>query len=315
MTLEPLSGSGELRHPLSPPAGPLTGARSIFWNEHELRAGWRLLLFLVIAFVIALVETLILAALHVPQLQRGELRAGPFLLTEAPQVFAVLCAAGIMSVLEDRRFAVYGLPRAGAFGARFWQGAAWGIAMISAIMLLIRALHGFSFGGLALHGQLLWGYAILWIFVFICVGLFEEFLFRGYPQYTLATGMGFWPGAVALSAGFAAIHLRNGGEDRIGALSVFVIALFFCLTLRRTGNLWFAVGMHFSFDWGETFLYSVPNSGIVAPGHLLDSSFHGPAWLTGGTVGPEGSFLAFAVVGVAAIAFSFAYPSPARTEQ
>ena len=303
------------RLPLAPPAGPLTGARSIFWNEHELRAGWRLLIFIAIAFAIANVESLILAVLHVPQQQRGELSAGPYLLTRAPQVFALLCAAWIMSVLEDRRFAVYGLPRAGAFGARFWQGAAWGIAMISAIVFLIWALHGLSFGGSALQGPALWGYAILWIGVFICVGLFEDFLFRGYPQYTLATGMGFWPAGVALSAAFAAIHLQNGGEDRIGALSVFVIALFFCLTLRRTGNLWFAVGMHFSFDWGETFLYSVPNSGIVAPGHLLNSSFHGPAWLTGGTVGPEGSVFAFAVVGVAAIAFSFAYPPPARTEQ
>ena len=315
MNLESIPESDAPRPPLAPPAGPLSGIRSIFWNEHEFRAGWRLLIFLVIAFAIATVETLILVALRVPHLSRGELSAGAFLLSEAPQLIAILCAAGIMSVLEARPFGVYGLPRAGAFGARFWQGAAWGIAMITAILLLIRALHGFSFGEVALQGTSLWGYAILWIVVFIFVGLFEEFLFRGYAQYTVATGIGFWAAAVALSAGFAAVHLRNGGEDRIGALSVFVIAMFFCLTLRRTGNLWFAVGMHFSFDWGETFLYSVPNSGIVAPGHLLNSSFHGPAWLTGGTVGPEGSVFAFAVVGLTAVVFCFAYPSPDRTQQ
>ena len=90
----------------------------------------------------------------------------------------------------------------------------------------------------------------------------------------------------------------------MGALSVFVIGMFFCLTLRRTGNLWFAVGLHASFDWGETFLFSVPNSGIVASGHLLNSSFHGPVWLTGGTVGPEGSVMAFVVVALAAVIFS-----------
>src|SRR5450756_2021428 len=78
-------------------------------------------------------------------------------------------------------------------------------------------------------------------------------------------------------------------QDKVGALSVFAMGMFFCLILRRTGNLWFAVGLHASFDWGETFLFSAPDSGIVAPGHLLNSSFHGPVWLTGGTVGPEGS--------------------------
>ena len=104
-------------------------------------------------------------------------------------------------------------------------------------------------------------------------------------------------------------HLANPGEDKIGALSVFVIGMFFCLTLRRTGNLWFAVGLHAAFDWGETFLYSVPDSGFVAPGHLLNSSFHGRAWLTGGSVGPEGSLMAFAVVGLAAFLFAVVYPA------
>jgi hypothetical protein len=181
--------------------------------------------------------------------------------------------------------------------------------MITAIIFLIRAFGGFSFGDLALRGPALWGYAALWIVVFLFVGLFEEFLFRGYAQFTLANGMGFWPAAVALSGGFAAIHLHNRGEDKIGSLSVFVIGMFFCLTLRRTGNLWFAVGMHAAFDWGETFLFSVPDSGLVAPGHLLNSSFHGPVWLTGGTVGPEGSVMAFAVVGIAAVIFASVFPS------
>jgi hypothetical protein len=185
--------------------------------------------------------------------------------------------------------------------------------MISATILLIRGFGGVSFGGLALRGSALWGYALLWGVVFLCVGLFEEFLFRGYAQFTLATGIGFWPAATMLSAGFGAIHLANGGEDKIGGLSVFVIAMFFCLTLRRTGNLWFAVGLHAAFDWGESFLFSVPDSGIVAPGHLLNSSLHGPAWLTGGSVGPEGSVMAFAVVALAAILFAIVYPAKDST--
>jgi membrane protease YdiL (CAAX protease family) len=180
--------------------------------------------------------------------------------------------------------------------------------MISATILLIRLLGGFSFGELALQGPALWGYAVLWGLVFLAVGLFEEFFFRGYTQFALASGIGFWPAATMISAVFGAWHLGNKGEDVAGALSVFVIGMFFCLTLRRTGNLWFAVGLHASFDWGETFLFSVPNSGIVAPGHLLNSSFHGPVWLTGGTVGPEGSVMAFVVVALATVIFNRVFP-------
>lgn len=42
-------------------------------------------------------------------------------------------------------------------------------------------------------------------------------------------------------------------------------------------------------DWDETYFYGVANSGQALPGHLLNSSSSGPGWLSGGTVGPEGS--------------------------
>ena len=38
------------------------------------------------------------------------------------------------------------------------------------------------------------------------------------------------------------------------------------------------------------------DSGTMVQGHLLNPSFHGAAWLTGGTVGPEGSVLVFVVI-------------------
>ena len=85
------------------------------------------------------------------------------------------------------------------------------------------------------------------------------------------------------------------------------IGLFFALTLRRTGTLWFALGFHAAWDWGETFFYSVPDSGIVFPGHLLKSSLHGARWLTGGSVGPEGSSVCFVVIALLSLAFSRTY--------
>jgi hypothetical protein len=92
-------------------------------------------------------------------------------------------------------------------------------------------------------------------------------------------------------------------------LGVFFIALFWCLTLRRTGALWFSVGMHAAWDWCESFLYSVPDSGTPAPGHLLSSSFHGKAWLTGGPVGPEASVLVFVLIAILWVIFDRMYPA------
>jgi len=294
---------------LAPPGGNIDGAKAILWNERELRAGWRLVIYLVLFFGVADVVSALAIRLHLPLTTHIDINATGLLVQEAILMFAALVAAAILGALEGRPFGAYGLPAAAAFRARFWQGIVWGLAMITGMILLIWLLGGFSFGELALRGSMLWGYAALWGLVFLCVGFFEEFMFRGYTQFTLASGVGFWPAATMLSASFGALHLGNRGEDKVGALSVFVIGMFFCLTLRRTGNLWFAVGLHTSFDWGETFLFSAPNSGIVVSGHLLNSSFHGPVWITGGTVGPEGSVVAFVVIAVAAVIFSRMFPA------
>jgi membrane protease YdiL (CAAX protease family) len=173
-----------------------------------------------------------------------------------------------------------------------------GLAEVSLLIGLIAAFGGYSFGGLALSttGVVRWG--LLYLLIFTLVGFFEEFLFRGYTQFTLADGIGFWPAALLLSLGFGYVHLQNPGEGWVGAASVALVGIFFAFTLYRTGNLWYAVGLHASFDWGESFLYSVPDSGLVLPGHLSDAVLHGPNWLTGGTVGPEGSVFCFLTMGL-----------------
>jgi membrane protease YdiL (CAAX protease family) len=66
--------------------------------------------------------------------------------------------------------------------------------------------------------------------------------------------------------------------------------------LRRTGDLWFAIGFHTAWDWAESYFYGVPDSGELVTGHLMNVSFSGPQWLTGGSVGPEGSWLCTALL-------------------
>ncbi|MGH9446044.1 MAG: CPBP family intramembrane glutamic endopeptidase, partial [Terriglobia bacterium] len=224
-------------------------------------------------------------------------------------VFGIaLLATAIMGIIEKRPFGTYLLPLRSAFKGNFWWGALWGGAAITALLVPLRLDHGFSFGPLALGGWKVAGDAALWALVFTAVGLSEEFTFRGYALYTLTRGMGFWPAALVLSGAFGAVHLGNPGEDWVGALSAALIGLFFCFTVRRTGTLWLAAGLHAAWDYAETFVYSVPNSGLVARGHLLKSSFHGPAWLTGGSVGPEGSVFVFAVIAALFVALQLCYP-------
>jgi uncharacterized protein len=284
--------------------------RNIFVGPKGIRAGWRFLIF------VALVVLFRFAAFRVPPVWRliSATQSGtltPFSDVTAAGISAIsaFIAAFIMSRIEKRNLTSYGIPLTGAFGRLFWLGVIWGIGIVTIEMLIIYALGGFTFGGFALRGVTLVRYAMAWAVGFVLVGINEEFTFRGYPQFTLTTGIGFWPAAVLLSVLFGCVHLFNPNEGWVGSLSVFLFGVFACLTLKRTGNLWFAIGFHAAADYAETFIYSVPDSGYLATGHLLNSNLHPvPRWLTGGAIGPEGSVFDFVLLGLAFCLFAWLYP-------
>lgn len=298
----------------SEPTVPLATATPTNWliGQDGLRSGWRLLLYILIVVVSAAVIT---TGIHFLERAFGHgAPTGPpsalqLLLQEILSFALVFAAALIMSRIEQRPAGQYGLPAKEFLGSKFWIGFFVGLLEICLLVGLIGLFGGYSFGRLALSGGdiLRWGAFHLLFFLF--VGLFEEFLFRGYAQFTLGQGIGFWPAAILLSVGFGAVHLGNAGEGPVGAASVVLVALLFCFSLKRTGNLWFAVGLHASFDWGETYLFSVPNSGLVMEGHLSNSLLHGARWLTGGTIGPEGSVFCFLTMGLQFLVVALLFPT------
>jgi hypothetical protein len=276
--------------------------RTVFLGPDGLRAGWGF------AFYVAMFYPLqFVASRWAGSVELGSNGLWSMMLEEFAVLVAAVVPALVLGRVEKRPWGVYGLPGRQAFGKLFWVGALWGFASITLLLGVMYGLRVFDVGHLAMHGARVVKFAAFWAGMFLLVGFFEEFLLRGYSQFTLTRAIGFWPSAVLLSCTFGLIHLANAGEQWMGLLAAAAIGFFFCLTLRRTGGLWFAVGFHAAWDWGETFFYSVPDSGTIFPGHLLQSSFHGPRWLTGGIVGPEGSVLCFVVIGVVWVMFERVY--------
>jgi membrane protease YdiL (CAAX protease family) len=279
--------------------------RTVFLGPDGLRAGWGFAFYVAMFYPLQFVVTRWIGSL---ELDPGGLWS--MMLEEFGMLLAATLPAVVLGAVERRAWGIYGLPVRLAFGKLFGVGAAWGFASITLLMAAMYGLRIFDLGHLAIHGGRIVRFAVFWAVFFLLVGFFEEFLLRGYSQFTLTRLIGFWPAAVLLSSTFGLIHLENAGEQWTGLAAAAAIGFFFCLTLRRTGSLWFAVGFHMTWDWGETFFYSVPDSGTLFPGHLLKSSFHGPRWLTGGRVGPEGSVLCFVVIAAVWAAFARAYPEP-----
>ncbi|MFY9908512.1 MAG: type II CAAX endopeptidase family protein [Candidatus Sulfotelmatobacter sp.] len=295
---EQASGAPDLTAAVQP-----SYVRTVFLGPDGLRPGWGFAFYVAMFYPLQFVVTRWVGSI--------DLRANglwSMMLDEFGVLLAAVLPALILARVERRAWRAYGLPLRNAFGKLFWIGALWGFASITVLLVGMYDLRLVNFGHLAIHGARILKFALFWGLFFLLVGLFEEFLLRGYSQFTLTRAIGFWPTAIFLSCLFGLIHSQNAGEQWPGLLAAAAIGLFFCLTLQRTGNLWFAVGFHAAWDWGETFLYSVPDSGTLFPGHLLKSAFHGPRWLTGGIVGPEGSVLCFLVIGIVWVVFARVYP-------
>lgn len=289
----------------------------IFLGPDGVRPVWRLVaavaLYNLLVFVIeALLATDPAIWAWMRTRPRAVLTPGVVLFSEGIRVIAAVATSDLMRRIEDRSFADYGLPLGAAFGKRFWQGAAYGLTLLTLLMASIAALGGFSLGGLALDATARIRYGGLYLLAFLLVGFFEEGAFRGYMQATLAQEIGFWPAALALSIWFGLLHIGNSGEARVGLLLAGCFGLLAAFSLRRTGNIWFAIGLHAAWDWGESFLYGVPNSGVPAAGHLTFASLHGRAWLTGGSVGPEGSAIVFAIIGIGALGLHVLFPAATK---
>jgi uncharacterized protein len=308
---EPLSSSSPTPNPPEPAQEPLEQVvTKAFIGSNGIRAGWRLVIFVIIVFALSVLVAVITSAIthRRPTPLSGELTPLAGLLSEGVQFFIVLFAAWIMSRMERRRIGEYGLPLRQAFRGQFWQGVVYGFASITALLFAMRFAGVFHFGVLALHGAAIWKYAAAWGVVFLFVGFFEEFLVRGYPLFTLTTGMTFWPSAILLSVVFGLGHRGNSGEDWVGVATAGGAGLLFALLLRRTGNLWMPIGFHAAWDWGQTYFYGVPDSGLVGKGHLFQPVTSGPAWLSGGSVGPEGSWLCVILLIVLGIIFALSLP-------
>lgn len=292
-----------------PDASPdLPPSPSFFRNAAGIRPGWRVAIFFLIILGEYFVLFVFLFVFHVyGGVSAGMLTPLGLGITEGTILLTTVVAALIMSRIEHRRFADYGLPLRHALGSHFWIGALVGFLSISACLLVVFIFHGFRITGVATSGQPLLFAILSWSLTFLIVGLAEEFAFRGYLQFTFTTSMGFWPAAFLTSGIFGLAHAGNPGESIFGLISVVCFGLLFCLFLRRTGNLWWAVGFHAGWDWGQTFFYGVRDSGAPAYHNFLNSTFHGPVWLTGGSVGPEASIFTPIVLAIVAILFSRRY--------
>lgn len=176
------------------------------------------------------------------------------------------------------------------------RGASVGLAAILVITALIHAAGGVH---LALDPARSAGALASAAWVFVCVALFEETLFRGFVFQRLVEGTGAWIAMLALALVFAIAHWGN--PDMTGATRVWATidtglgAIVLGLGYLRTRSLAFPVGFHFAWNWTQGALFGFDVSGFEQAGWFKPVLLDRPAWVAGGGFGPVASVFAVVV--------------------
>ncbi len=333
MTTPPDSPIADLSYTSPETPSETPSLKRIFLGDDGLRAGWCVLLFLLLVALCGSVFAMLVHHHILPKPPQPPKDGASMVMTPRPasifefvQFAVVAIPAFIMSFVERRSFQRYGLVANRRTFTDFCTGFFWGLLALSALVGVLYLAHGIAFDGILLHGATAFAYACKWGLVFFLVGLAEEFVFRGYLQYTVARGVagitramdptnqyshviGFWVSAFLFSICFFALgHLGNGGENFIGIFQVALAGTVFAFSLYRTGSLWWAIGLHTAWDWAQSFLYGTPDSGNLALGHFFATHPIGSKLLSGGADGPEGSVLGIPTLLLVAVIIHFTLP-------
>lgn len=274
--------------------------RSIFFNARRLRAGWRLLLFLALLFLLTGAFTLLLSSL-IPELD--ELTLSPTdrrsLLLDGYLLLPLLLASWLMARYADRRpFTSLGLYLKAAWGKEFLVGAVAGFAMGGIYLLACSIL-----GGLGISwGNAAWGDLMLLIFGFLLAAAFEEALFHGYAFQTLIDGLGIYPALFLISIAFSLSHRANPGIELLGLINIGLAGLLLALGYLRTRALGLPIGIHFSWNLFQI-IFSLPVSGLAFGGGPFRAEPRGAVLITGGPFGPEGGLITTALFSSAIVFF------------
>lgn len=268
-------------------------------DEQRLRAGWRILFFVLLLFAFAF------GGLSGTRAILGSLPK------TSPLIFVILSVAATLAAFLARRFLdkrsllSLGLssPRRACKDLLFgFVLSGLMVGMIFATMVSLGLIHEVKFNWGAAPGAI--GPALLLPLLLstILIGYWEELAFRGYLLQNMIDGLGLRVAVIASCLLYGATH---AGNPNAGLLSTLIIVLFGYLRIYGylgTGLLWLSMGMHIGWNFFQGPVFGYAASGHVEKATVLSHRTSGPDWLTGGQFGPESSLLTVPVVLLALLA-------------
>src|SRR5215212_10286307 len=278
--------------------------------EGRLRALWRLVVqYLAFRVLVSLLFNVFAVALLLA------VSGGRSIVPDSPAIPLASGVAGLLGAvltvwlaghfLDRRPFSDFGFHLEGGWWLDLLFGMALGALLITAVFVVevglgwvevVGAFETFGTSGpFALS-------VLLPVAMYLCVGFYEETVFRGYQLKNAAEGLNYPAlgprGAVLLawvlsSVFFGLLHADNPSATFVSTLNIVLAGLMLGFGYVISGELAIPIGLHITWNFFQGAVYGFPVSGFGPLGAtFLATQQTGPAIWTGGPFGPEAGLLA-----------------------
>ncbi|MFC4210536.1 CPBP family intramembrane glutamic endopeptidase [Pedobacter lithocola] len=166
----------------------------------------------------------------------------------------------------------------------FFRGSSIGFLLIGICATIMYFLNSVEFTSTKILPLNIAGYLLF----FILVGVFEEFTFRSFPLVVFAER--YLVPVTVLCNGilFGLIHYTNPGFSALAMANITLCGILFSIITLQKGNIWWAVGIHFAWNFTQGNLLGFKVSGLAQSGLIAAKPVGNPI-LSGGIFGIEGS--------------------------
>jgi len=294
----------------------------------RLRAGWRILLFIVLLIGLSTAGQILLktAVGGVPDTTGFMKQAILICIIATAATLAVFIARRLLDrktfvslgLGVDRHTLgdfVFGFLLSGLMGGAFLLAAMhFGDVKIDAVHWSWSFVNFESFDAFA-NGLLLMGAGTLLVvfFHYLTVAWWEEIVFRGYILQNLMDGLGAVVAVLISCLIYGAIHAFNPNATMLSSAIIVLFGFLRIYGYLATNMLWLSFGMHTGWNFFQGPVYGFAASGTDSP-HLLGLTISGPEWRSGGDFGPEGSVVILPIL-AAAIALMWLWVRVTRSSE
>ncbi|MDE2762058.1 MAG: type II CAAX endopeptidase family protein [Gemmatimonadota bacterium] len=227
-------------------------------------------------------------------------------------VAAVVASVVVLRLDGGRSLPAIGLPRVGA-ARGLAAGMLLGVTIVMPAVAIAVGVGGLRYGADA-GTWIEYAATGFWTgLVLLIVAAGEEIAVRGYPLRVLVERWGPWPALAVTSAIFSVLHGANPHVGGVALLNILLAGVLLGLVCLKTGDLWWATGVHTGWNLATGFLADRPVSGIrLVDAPLIEVSAGGAGLWTGGEFGLEGGLSATLALGLAILIVARTAVVPSR---